>query len=139
MTQSSVMSKHGTFAWQPSTTPSTTGSFPFVAELSLQPLVTFWQQSLHGEAAAEGAFAAQLQVALQQCPALLAPIADMALLAPHQALLDRLMQVIIPQAAWEDVYSRLNTLPFAEFLRHPLFLPPVARRAWHDTRAFQCR
>ena len=43
MTQSSVMSKHGAFAWQPSTTPSTTDAFPFVAELSLQPLVTFWQ------------------------------------------------------------------------------------------------
>lgn len=76
-----------------------TEAFPFVTELSLRPLVDFWRQSMAGNTAV----LAQIDAALQQCPALLEPITDLAMLAPHQALLDLLMQAIVAPAIKEDV------------------------------------
>jgi hypothetical protein len=103
------MSRNGSFALQAHTVEPATDPFPFVTELSLKPLITFWQQMLQGDTAAEAAFAAQMHTALQQCPVLLDPITDLALLAPHQELLHRLLRVVIPPAAWEHVYTAALT------------------------------
>lgn len=88
---------------------SSTTSFPFRCELSLAPLVAFWQQTMRHEHPVEGALAASVQQALQQAPALQEPIPDAATLAlvllEHRELLDTLFSVVFPRASLEEVYA----------------------------------
>ena len=59
MSQQSSISSNGHVALQPC--PDT---FPFASELSLAPLVAFWQQSMHPDHPVEGALAVKVQQAL---------------------------------------------------------------------------
>src|SRR5262249_31324056 len=83
MSQQSLVSSSGHVALQPY--PDT---FPFASELSLAPLVAFWQQTLHRDHPVEGALAVKVHQALQEAPALLAPITDGAVIAQHQEIVD---------------------------------------------------
>ena len=70
MSQQSSIFSNGHVALQPC--PDYT--FPFASELSLAPLVAFWQQTMHSDHPVEGALVAKVQQALQEAPALLEPI-----------------------------------------------------------------
>jgi hypothetical protein len=79
--------------------------FPFPYELSLAPLVAFWQQSMADWHPLKGVMAAELQTALEKTLELLEPIEDIALLAEHQALVRLLMTAVFPTASWEEDYA----------------------------------
>ena len=82
-----------------------TGRFPFTCELSLAPLVAFWQQSMADSHPLQGVMTAELQAALEKTPELLEPIEDMSLIAQHQALVHMLMTAVFPAASWEETYA----------------------------------
>jgi hypothetical protein len=85
--------------------------FPFAYELSLASLIGFWQHMPADHGAVKGALAAIVHKAVQQTPALLEPITDMALIAQHQELVDVLMTVAFPPALWKQTYAAA-LLPF---------------------------
>jgi len=85
--------------------------FPFISELSLVPLVEFWQQTVTDDHPLQGALATRVQQALQQAPALLEPIADLAVITTHRELVDILMAMAFPQALWDGTYTAA-LLPF---------------------------
>src|SRR5215813_6087501 len=98
--QSSLCSNgHGAFQACP---PDT---FPFASELSLAPLVAFWQQTMHPDHPVEGALAVHVRQALQEAPALLAPITDGSVIAQHQELVETLMSVLFPRASGDEVHA----------------------------------
>ncbi len=120
MSQQSLISSNGHVALQPC--PDT---FPFASELSLAPLVTFWQQTMHRDHPVEGALVAKVQQALQEAPALLEPITDGAVIAQHQEIVDTLMSVIFPRASGDEVHAAA-LWPF--YLRSFYATPAFARR-----------
>ncbi|WP_089721972.1 GAF domain-containing protein, partial [Candidatus Entotheonella palauensis] len=79
--------------------------FPFACELSLAPLITFWQQSIPDGHPMQAAMQAQTDAVFDQAPVLLEPIADLAALEPHQDLIDILMTMAFPRASWEEIYA----------------------------------
>src|SRR4029453_5511836 len=100
MSQQSSIVSNGQVALQPC--PDT---FPFPSELSLAPLVAFWQQTMHREHPVEGALTVKVQQALQEAPALLEPITDGSVIAQHQEIVDTLMSVIFPRASGDEVHA----------------------------------
>jgi hypothetical protein len=120
MSQQSSISSNGHAVVQPC--PDT---FPFASELSLAPLVAFWQQTMHPEHPVEGALAVKVQQALQEAPALLEPITDGSVIAQHQELVDTLMSVIFPRASGDEVHAAA-LWPF--YLRSFYATPAFARR-----------
>jgi hypothetical protein len=100
--------------------------FPFTCELSLQPLVAFWQQTVGGDQPLEGALATHVQHVAQEAPALCAPIEDFAIIAQHRTLVETLMTAVFPRASRETLYaaalrplylqSFYATSPFARLL-----------------------
>jgi len=74
-------------------------TFPFTCQLSLAPLIAFWQQALSTQHPIKAAIARLVQDQLRQAPALLEPITDQAILVQHQELVDMLMSVVFPQAS----------------------------------------
>src|SRR5215467_3556371 len=80
-------------------------TFPFICQLSLAPLIAFWQQPI------KAAITSMVQDQVRQAPALLEPITDLALLAQHRELVDMLMSVVFPQASWDQAYAAA-LLPF---------------------------
>ena len=120
MSQQSSISSNGHVALQPC--PDT---FPFASELSLAPLVAFWQQTMHPEHPVEGALVAKVQRALQETPALLEPITDGSVIAQHQEIIDTLMSVIFPRAFGDDVHAAA-LWPF--YLRSFYATPAFARQ-----------
>ncbi len=120
MSQQSSISSNGHVALQPC--PDT---FPFASELSLAPLVAFWQQSMHPDHPVEGALAVKVQQALQEAPALLEPITDGSVIAQHQEIVDTLMSVIFPRASGDEVHAAA-LWPF--HLRSFYATPAFARR-----------
>ena len=120
MSQQSSISSNGHVALQPC--PDT---FPFASELSLAPLVAFWQQTMHREHPVEGALVAKVQQALQETPALLEPITDGSVIAQHQEIIDTLMSVIFPRASGDEVHAAA-LWPF--YLRSFYATPAFARQ-----------
>jgi hypothetical protein len=100
MSQQSSIFSNGQVALQPCP-----DIFPFASELSLAPLVAFWQQTMHPEHPVEGALVAKVQQALQEAPALLEPITDGSVIAQHQEIVDTLMSVIFPRASGDEVHA----------------------------------
>src|SRR5262245_23168396 len=105
--------------------PCPDDTFPFATELSLAPLVAFWQQTIHPEHPVEGALAVKVRQALQEAPALLAPITDGSVIAQHQELVDTLMSVVFPRSAGDEVHAAA-LWPF--HLRSFYATPAFARR-----------
>ena len=103
--------------------------FPFAYELSLASLIGFWQHMSVGRGDVKGALAAIVHKAVQQTPALLEPITDMALIAQHQELVDVLMTVALSASAvGADVRCRATAFPFTELLRHAVVSKPPGGR-----------
>ena len=124
MSQQSSISSNGHVVVQPC--PDT---FPFASELSLAPLVAFWQQTMHPEHPVEGALAVKVQQALQEAPRLLEPITDDAIIAQHQGLVGTLMSVVFPRASGDGVHAAA-LWPF--YLRSFYTTPAFARRLLAD-------
>src|SRR5262245_57434822 len=101
MSQQSSISSNGHVALQPC--PDDT--FPFATELSLAPLVAFWQQTMHRDHPVEGALVAKVQQTLQEAPTLLEPITDGSAIAQHQEIVDTLMSVIFPRSSGDEVHA----------------------------------
>jgi hypothetical protein len=85
--------------------------FPFICQLSLAPLMAFWQQAIATQHPIKAAIASMVQDQVRQAPELLEPITDQAILAQHRELVDMLMSVVFPQASWDQAYAAA-LLPF---------------------------
>jgi len=88
------------------------GPFPFACELSLAPLVTFWQESMADCHPLKGVMISELHAALEKTPQLLEPLTDLSLIAEHQALIHMLMTAVFPTASWEEAYAAA-LIPFS--------------------------
>src|SRR5215831_7073691 len=86
-------------------------TFPFICQLSLAPLIAFWQQAIATQHPIKAAIASMVQDKLCQAPELLAPITDQAILAQHREVVDMLMSVVFPRASWDQAYAAA-LLPF---------------------------
>jgi hypothetical protein len=62
-------------------------TFPFTCQLSLAPLIAFWQQAISTQHPIKEAIVSMVQDQLHQAPELLEPITDQAILVQHQELL----------------------------------------------------
>jgi hypothetical protein len=86
-------------------------AFPFTCELSLAPLIAFWQQTITPAHPIKGTLASMVQDQLRQAPELLEPITDHTVIPRHRELIDVLMTVVFPQAFWEQAYAAVM-IPF---------------------------
>ena len=97
-------------------------SFPFTCELSLAPLIAFWQQSVSQGHALQSTLWSMIQEKLRQAPELCEPITDLEVIAQHRALIDILMTVVFPQASWEQTYAAaMIPFQFRSFYATPSF------------------
>lgn len=99
-----------------------TKNFPFSCALTLAPLADFWASIPAKNTAAGYAVQETVQEILRIAPELLAPLTDLSVIARHRELLDILMTVVIPQAAWKQV-ATAALLPFQwqSFYATPMF------------------
>ena len=88
-----------------------TMTFPFICQLSLAPLIAFWQQAIAAQHPIKAAIASMVQEQVRQAPELLEPITDQAILAQHREVVDMLMSVVFPRASWDQAYAAA-LLPF---------------------------
>ena len=79
--------------------------FPFEVELSLAPLIRFWEGRIAGEDSLRGRLGRLLQTELRGAPELSAPIHDLALLERRRELVEALMAVVFAPAFWEQEYA----------------------------------
>src|SRR5262249_39947018 len=86
-------------------------TFPLICQLSLAPLIAYWQQDSSTHHPIKAAIASMVQDKVRQAPELLEPITDQAILAQHRELVDMLMSVVFPRASWEQAYAAA-LLPF---------------------------
>jgi len=84
--------------------------FPFETQLSLAPLIRFWDE-LAGEESVRGELARSLQQSVRQSLELHAPIQDLAVLERHRSLLDALMGAVFPPA-FMDQAPMAAMIPF---------------------------
>lgn len=103
--------------------------FPFRSELSLEPLIAFWQQGLSSEHPVHGALATAVWEALRQAPELLEPIDDLAVITRHRKVVDVLMTAAFPQAFWDQTHAAA-LMPFQ--LRSFYATPPFERLLMAD-------
>jgi len=106
MKQTSIMSFDSRFAHE-----FHAMTFPFTCQLSLAPLIAFWQQAISTQHPIKEAMARMVQDQLHQAPELFEPITDQAIIAQHRELVDMLMSVVFPRASWEQAYAAA-LLPF---------------------------
>jgi hypothetical protein len=78
--------------------------FPFEAQLSLAPLIRFWDEMAREESV-RGELARALQRRLREAPELQAPIDDLSVLGRHRSLLDALMSAVFPPAFMDQSHS----------------------------------
>src|SRR5262245_31163683 len=80
--------------------------FPFDVELSLAPLIKFWEREIAADPQSlRGTLGRTIQAALRQAPELSEPIKDVAVLAKHHDLVETLMAVVFPPASWQQEYA----------------------------------
>ncbi len=96
--------------------------FPFECELSLQPLISFWDRQGAREDSLVGRLARVLQRELRQAPELSEPIRDLGVLTRHQELVEVLMTAVFPAVFWEQ--------------EHAAALIPFQLKSFYSTPAF---
>ncbi len=95
---------------------------PFTCELSLAPLVEFWQQAIADNHPMYRSLARPIQAALKKAPELMEPIADLSVIAEHQELVETLMTAVFPPASWdESCMAALVPFQFQSFYATPSF------------------
>ncbi|MBI4627426.1 MAG: GAF domain-containing protein, partial [Candidatus Rokubacteria bacterium] len=98
--------------------------FPFRSELSLAPLVAFWEQAFGDHDSVKGAFARMVRAEVEKAPELLRPITDLAVIERHRKLVDVLMAAVFPPALFDQEYAAA-LVPFQ--LRAFYATPPFRR------------
>jgi hypothetical protein len=79
--------------------------FPFHVELSLAPLIKFWEDEIASRDSLRGRLGRSIEAELRKVPELAAPIHDPSVLTRHQDLVEALMTVVFPPAFWEQEYA----------------------------------
>jgi hypothetical protein len=97
--------------------------FPFEVELSLAPLIKFWEEVVAREDSVRGEFGRVLQKELSQVPELRHPIDDLSLLTQHGKLIQAMMAVVFPAVFWDREYTAA--------------LIPFQLKSFYSTPAFQ--
>jgi hypothetical protein len=97
--------------------------FPFAVELSLAPLIKFWNETIAAEDSLRGRLARELCREVEGVPELSRPIRDLALLETHRGLVDALMAAVFPTVFWEKEYAAALT--------------PFELKSFHATPAFE--
>ncbi len=96
---------------------------PFIRELSLAPLIEFWQHAVPTSMPGQQALVRSIATELAQAPALQEPLTDSSVLTEHQALVDTLMSMTFPLASWDEIYAAA--------------LVPFELRAFYATPSFK--
>src|SRR5215510_1542807 len=76
--------------------------FPFECELSLAPLIAYWNEISRDEGTPLGDLGRALRERLAAAPELTRPIADLDVLRQHRELVHLLMTVAFPPVFWEQ-------------------------------------
>ena len=79
--------------------------FPFRCELSLEPLIAFWTETMAAEGPAKAALARIVADELRRAPELSGTITDVSVIERHRDLVDILMAAVFPRANWEQEYG----------------------------------
>src|SRR5262245_13191341 len=79
--------------------------FPFQVELSLGPLVKFWEEEIAREDSVRGKLGRLVQEELRRAPELSGPISDASILERHSSLVEALMSAVFPPVFWEREYA----------------------------------
>jgi GAF domain-containing protein len=96
--------------------------FPFRRELSLQPLIAFWEQAKSDRDPVRAALARSIREEIAKAPELLAPIRDLTVLERHRPLVDALMSAVFPRAFWgQDFSAALVPFDLRSFYATPSF------------------
>src|SRR5262245_2875627 len=93
------------------------------AELSLAPLVRFWNDVIARKDSIKGAIGRLVQDRIHDAPELLRPIQDLAVLDRHRDLVDALMSAVFPPVFWQQ--------------EHGAALTPLRLQAFYATPAFE--
>jgi GAF domain-containing protein len=97
--------------------------FPFECELSLRPLIEFWERGIADQDSLRGRVGRLLRAELDRAPELFHPLEDVDVLAQHADLVEMLMAAIFPAA------SRMSE-PAAALI-------PFQLRSFYSTPAFR--
>ena len=117
MSQPSIISSDIRYDLNPSY-----GDLPFSCELSLAPLIEYWQQSGSHSHPAHKAFNTKIQNGIRNAPALLEPLSDLSILDDHRELVDSLMSAVFPAASWNsDFTAALIPFHMQSFYATPSF------------------
>jgi hypothetical protein len=84
---------------------------PLASELSLAPLIAFWNDVLARKDSVKGAMGRVVQERLREAPELAQPIRDLAVLDRHRDLVDTMMSAVFPPVFWDHDYGAA-LLPF---------------------------
>jgi GAF domain len=85
--------------------------FPFKSELSLVPLLKFWEKKFGDDTSPKGAFVRAVREQVREVPELLGPITDLGVIDRHRQLVQVLMSGIFPTAFFEQEFSAV-LIPF---------------------------
>jgi GAF domain-containing protein len=95
-------------------------TFPFRRQLSLAPLISFWETALAAHSQIGAGLGAIIKDWLRQAPELGRPIEDLGVIAPHRELVETLMSKVIPSAYREQDYAGA----FLPFTLKPFYVTP---------------
>lgn len=95
-------------------------AFPFTTNLSLAPLIDYWQKTAADSTSTQAILAQELLSQLDEVPALKQPIDDPALLEEHRGLVQALMGAVFPVALWDEVLMAVT----APFVMEPFYTTP---------------
>ena len=97
-------------------------AFPFERELSLRPLIAFWDETIAPEKSIRGRLARDLQEEVRRAPELSGPINDLSVLTRHHELVDALMAAVFPTVSWQqDHAAALIPFELRSFYATPSF------------------
>ena len=97
--------------------------FPFERELSLGPLIKFWDEAIATEDSIRGRLARTLTDEVHRVPELSSPINDLSVLTRHRELVEALMAAVFPTVLWEQ--------------EHAAALIPFELRSFYATPSFE--
>ncbi len=97
--------------------------FPFERELSLGPLIKFWDEAIATEDSIRGRLARTLTDEVHRVPELSSPINNLSVLARHRELVEALMSAVFPTVLWQQ--------------EHAAALIPFELRSFYATPSFE--
>jgi hypothetical protein len=97
-------------------------AFPFEVELSLGPLIRFWDEVIGSGDSLRGRLARGLEGEWRRAPELSQPIRDLGVLDRHRGLVETLMTAVFPAVSWEkDHAAALIPFELKSFYATPSF------------------